>query len=153
MVSPIIRPLLVFDKKFGRRVRDVERREGFWLVSDRAKSVFESIDPDAFAFLRCEVRLRDGSEGPRYWLCDVLPVLDAVDESSSVVTIAHWENGDKYYDFMKPTSLKFNEKVVGEHRIFRLAFLKGRIICDEAFKRGCKNAGLTGLMFRDAIDL
>ncbi len=145
-----VAPRLLFDKKFGRPVRDLERREGFWLVSDRTKAVFENVDPDAFAFLRCDVQLPDGSEGPRHWLCDVLPDLDAVDEGRSTVKIEYQSSGKKLYDIMAPTSLRFREEIVGKRHIFRLTHLITQIICDEIFRQACKDAGLTGIRFREA---
>ncbi|MEN2470077.1 imm11 family protein [Burkholderia sp. GS2Y] len=148
-----VAPRLLFDKKFGRPVRDLERREGFWLVSDRAKVVFESIDPDAFAFLRCEVQFLDGSDGPVYWLCDVLPDLDAVDEARSIVEIKYESNGEKYYSFMKPTSLEFHRDLIESRHIFRLTRFMPKIICDEIFRQACKDEGLTGIRFREAKKL
>jgi Immunity protein family (Imm11) len=61
---------------------DIERFHWYWLISDRLKVLFESIDLNAFTFQACEVRFRDGSMGPVYWLCDVVRVLDAFDEST-----------------------------------------------------------------------
>jgi hypothetical protein len=61
-------PLFVFGKAPGHKVRDFESYHVYWLVSDRAKTVFETVDPEAFSFAKCDVRLRDGKEGPRHWL-------------------------------------------------------------------------------------
>jgi Protein of unknown function (DUF1629) len=74
-------PRFLFDKSAGRLPLDLEEVGVYWLVSDRTKSVFEAVDPAGFAFLACDVRLPSGDyDGPSYWLCDVLRVLDALDE-------------------------------------------------------------------------
>jgi len=58
--------------------RDMEQEEFYWVVSDRMKAVLEAVDHEAFAFVKCEVRLRNGEPGPGYWLCDVMRIVDAV---------------------------------------------------------------------------
>lgn len=48
-------PRFLFDKRLGRHPRDVEEYHAYWLVSDRAKVVLETVDPDGVAFARCDV--------------------------------------------------------------------------------------------------
>jgi hypothetical protein len=47
------------------------------------KTVLERVDLEAFAFLKCKVQLPDGTDGPVHWLCDVVRVLDTLDEEKS----------------------------------------------------------------------
>jgi hypothetical protein len=75
--------------------RDFENYHFYWFISDRMKTVLERFDPEAFAFLKCRVQLPNGKEGPVRWLCDVLPVLDALDEEQSEVRIAIGQDGSK----------------------------------------------------------
>src|SRR4051794_6211355 len=48
-----VRPIIVVDPKAGRVHWDMEEALGYWLISDRMKSVIEVADPEAFAFLEC----------------------------------------------------------------------------------------------------
>src|SRR5262245_40538720 len=56
------------EEQKARPPRDLEQYHAYRLVSDRLKALFEAIDPEAFAFQDCNVRQRDGSIGPRFWL-------------------------------------------------------------------------------------
>ncbi len=58
-------PVLRFDGKLGQDLKDMDWTGDYWLLSDRAKTVLEQVDPDAFVFQACRVELRDGSDGPR----------------------------------------------------------------------------------------
>src|SRR5262245_24512987 len=65
-------PRVVIGKRgTGPPPSDIELYHSYWLVSDRLKSALETVDPSAFAFQACDVKLRDGSPGPVHWLCDV----------------------------------------------------------------------------------
>jgi hypothetical protein len=126
--------------------KDIEPFGYFWLVSDRLKNAFEALDGEAFSFGKCETFLADDSLGPQYWLCDVIRVLDAVDEEKSEIKIVRGEGDSKYYSFMGFYSLNFKSDIVLNYKIFRLLYsMSGGIICDEEFKIGCK--GFTGFGF------
>lgn len=71
--------------------------------------LFESIDRRTFAFQACDVSLSDGSPGPAYWLCDVVRVLEAFDES----TVAKASGS-----FLGDTTVVFNETAIGDAHIF-----------------------------------
>lgn len=144
-------PRVLFDKKLGRPVRDLEQCSSYWLVSDRMKTVLETVDPEGCALVRCDVRLGDGTPGPLYWLCDVLRVLDALDETNSEVKIYDEPEG-KSYDFMGGTRFFFKEDIIGSAHIFRMAYAQLEIICDQQTKDACKVGGLKGIRFRDAAE-
>jgi uncharacterized protein DUF1629 len=72
--------VVIGKRKKGPPPSDIELFHSYWLISDRLKSVFELVDPAAFAFQSCDVTLRDGSQGPIHWLCDVIRVLEAFGE-------------------------------------------------------------------------
>jgi len=135
-------PLILVNKKSHRSLRDLENCGFYWLISERAKQVLEQVDPDAFAFVKCEVRFATGELGPDYWLCDVVRVLDAVDEAAS-----------RFDVFSFSSSLVFREDAVGSARIFRMSQRKTDVICDQSVKDACKAAGLKGFWFRDAAEL
>ncbi|WP_375304972.1 DUF1629 domain-containing protein [Bradyrhizobium sp. A11] len=146
----------MFDKSDGRPPGDLELCWGWWLISDRTKAVFERMDPEAFVFVRCDVRLPKGSyHGPDYWICDVVRVLDAVDEAQSHLQIGirddirYMDHGMKYYEFPLGYKLVFREDVIGTAHIFRMAYNEATVICDQEFKDACKSAGLKKIHFAD----
>ncbi len=50
------KPRFLFDTRLGLPPRDLEQFGLHWLISDRMKSVLQTVDPAAFAFLACDVR-------------------------------------------------------------------------------------------------
>jgi len=142
------RPRFLFDKKLGRPPRDLEGYVGHWLISDRMKEVLEEIDGGAFGFVSCEVVLPDGTLGPHRWLCNAVRVLDALDEQQSELRIFE-DAGQKEYLLTGPTRLIFREDVVGAAHVFRMRFMEVTVICDQAMKDACRQAGLKGIYFRD----
>jgi hypothetical protein len=145
-------PLFLADAKKGRIDRDFEPFDGYWLISERLKLLLDSVDPNAFAFVECKTRLPDGSEGPPRWLCDVVRVLDAVDEEKSTLAIktATDDSGTKYYGFCPGERMIFREGAVGPSHVFRLRFSSERVVCDEDMRSACKAAGITGISFTNA---
>ena len=123
---------------------------GYWLVSEKMKATLSEIDSDGFDFVACEVIDKNGSLVPRRWLCNVLRVLDALDESSSNIEVKSYEGG-KRYSFQVPQRLIFRDEVVGTARIFRMANSETTIICDDILKEACRAAKLRGARFEDAI--
>jgi hypothetical protein len=147
-------PRFLFDKKRGRMPRDLEEYHDYWLASDRMKSVLETVDPDGFAFLACEVRFPDGQRGPTYWLCDVVRVLDALDETRSRVKIIFSKHtGRNHYDIVGGAELVFREDVIGDAHAFRLFPLEPAVFCDQQVRDACKMAELKGVQFADALKL
>ncbi|MBR0756565.1 DUF1629 domain-containing protein [Bradyrhizobium jicamae] len=145
-------PYLVFDKRTGRDPRDVEQFHDYWLVSDRIKTVLARLDPDGVAFVKCHSSCKHGGPAPTYWLCDVLRLLEAVDEEKSRLTIKGDSQGHKWYSFVGGASLVIREDVVASAHIFRLSFSLSNIVCDQELKDACKDAGLKGITFDDAAD-
>lgn len=142
-------PRLLIDRSLGRAPGDWELFHGFRLVSDRMKSLLETVDREGVAFLKCESRSLGRKAAPDYWLCDVIRILDAIDEERSRGEIL--DEGTEYrrYSPMGRTSLVFKEGVVGSAHIFRPRFW-GHIICDQVMKDACKAAGMRGIRFDDA---
>src|SRR5260370_1019479 len=81
-------PKIAFDRRKRRgRLRDADTiMLGIWLISGRLKLLLERLDPEAFAFVQAEVDYSNfGEPGPEFWFCDVVRVLDCVDEEHSVI--------------------------------------------------------------------
>jgi hypothetical protein len=153
-------PRFRFDRKLGRTPRDLELFNAYSLISDRTKIVFQAIDPGAFAFVRCEVTVPQGNyDGPNYWLCDVVRILDALDETRSRVKIRrrgesdYIYRGEKFYDVSGTAELVFKQDVIGDFHVFMMPHLGSTVICDDVLKDACKVAGLRGIKFRDASKL
>lgn len=156
------KPVLQYIPKLGHAPGDMEDgMSGYWLVSDRLKQVLTSVDKDAFEFVECDYRLSDGSEGSRYFLCDVVRKLDALDEQASRLTIEESDDfpEGKFYDLLGGASLSFRKDVVGESHVFMLPFSGDLVICDRVMRDAILNAGMgrdgdsRGVWLTDAADV
>lgn len=133
--------------------------EGYWLVSDRLKGIFESIDPGAFEFAECELVKYDGTLGEPYFLCDVVRSLDAIDDDASVVKVATegYPKG-KFYKLAGGAKLAFRKEVVNGAHVFGNPFNTRLVVCDRLMRdalveRGFGIAGEGhGLTLVDAAD-
>ena len=136
-------PRVVIGKlgKKGAPPTDFELFHAYWLVSDRLKRLFEELDPAAFAFLACDVRLAGGSPGPGYWLCDVVRVIEAFDENTSDDLRKHPHRGLLGY-----YSLVFNEQSIGSAHVFCTPYAVN-VFADQSFKDACQRAGIKGMKF------
>jgi hypothetical protein len=143
-------PRFLFDKRLGREPRDLEEYDAYWVVSQSMKQILETADSDGVAFLKCGVELPDGRPGPDRWLCDVLRVLDAVDEEASSIKIKY-EGTRKIYSLMGRPNVIFKDEVVGRAHLFRMAYLEAQIVCDEELRIAIRVNKLTGASFQDAM--
>jgi hypothetical protein len=140
-------PVFVADKKKGRLHWDLDTPVPYyWLVTEKMKALMEALDREAFEFLQCRVQFPDGSDAPPHWLCDVVRVLDAVDEEKSKVKVWHGQSGNKVYGY-GDMNLQFKPEVVGTSKFFRLYYNDNIVICDDEVKAACKAADLKGLSF------
>jgi len=147
-------PIFLADAKLGAIHLDFEVHAGYWFISDKMKSVLQEVDPEAFAFLQCHVRSPDGQERPVRWLCDVVRVLDALDEEKSEAS-SRWygkqlvcvaKDGSKFYSAFHE-ALFFKESVVGNSHIFKMKYSPETVICNEEMRQACKLAQLSGISF------
>jgi hypothetical protein len=119
------------------------------------------VDPAGFEFVACDYRQADGSEGPRYYLCEVARQLDALDERTSRLTIEVSDEfvAGKFYDLTGGTSLAFRKDVVGDAHVFRTPYSGSLIFCDRLLRDAVWDAGIggpktsSGLWFTDAADI
>lgn len=152
------RPQLVHRPALGGPPRDFEILAGLWIVSNALKQVFESVDPEAFAFTACAFTQADGSAGPPYYLCNVVRVLDALDEEASRVRIKYERDHDagedlRFYSVSGGASLIFKPAVVGNAHVFRQPRLGTQPICDRAMFEALNAANLNGVSLRDTAGL
>ncbi|WP_349969990.1 imm11 family protein [Pseudomonas caspiana] len=158
-------PHLVHAKRSKRMPRDLEGGfSGYWLVSERLKQVFESIDSAGFEFLACDYTLPDGSNGPLHYLCDVVRMLAALDEQKSTYQVRtghEFETGKPFriMTFAGGARLSFKKDLVGSAHVFRMAEKKSSVICDRMLYTAIRKAGIGvkpgsgGLLWRDAADV
>lgn len=155
-------PRLVYSPSKGDPPEDLEGgMSGYWLVSKRLKEVFERTDPDGFQFVECDYRLEDGSMGPAYFLCDVVRVIDALDESVSKlgVEVSDKYHAGKYYDFAGGASVTFRQGVVGSAHVFRTPYSGNFVVCDSVMQDAIIEAGIwktvrsNGVWFIDAAEI
>jgi hypothetical protein len=143
-------PRLLIDKTLGRAPVDWEPFLDFLLVSARMKSVLETLDSEGVQFVRCETRSLSGDAAPAYWLCDIVRLLDVVDEERSNIEIL--EPGTKFrrYNLMNNIChAVFRAEVIGSAHIFRPRFLESRIFCSQEMRNACTAAGLRGFRFAE----
>lgn len=156
------KPKLVYRPEKGDPPEDLEGgMSGYWLVSERLRDVMIGTDPYAFAFVECDFHLADGTEGPRYYLCDVVRTLDAVDESESRLNVVVGDEypAGKHYRLTGGASLVFKDEVVGDSQVFRTPYSGDLVFCSRRFRDAVWAAGIggpdesRGLWFTAANDL
>lgn len=133
--------------------------EGYWLVSERLKRVLESVDLQGVQFASTRFVQSDGSEGDKFYLCDVARSLDAVDEDSSDVRILTegFPKG-KFYRVAGGASFAFKRDVVQGVHIFRLEFNESLVVCDRRMRDALIEQGFgvmggdSGMTFYDAAE-
>ncbi|MDA8454311.1 DUF1629 domain-containing protein [Acidovorax sp. GBBC 3334] len=136
-------PRLLYDKRQGRMPEDLQGGfSGYWLTSEPLKQLLESVDPDGFAFVPCEFVLEDGSQGPPYFLCDVVRTLDALDEAASTVKIlTEGYSAGKHYSMAGGASLSFFKDVIGSAHVFRTPYNSRLVICDRVLRDALLDGG------------
>ena len=120
------------------------------LISNRAKELFEEIDPDAFQFVECDAQASDRTPLPPYWMMKVTRVVEEFDEERSV-----------FREFGGSTPLKagvvagvvdlyelfMRDNFPTEYHAFNLLKYSSKFIFDEAIVDAWRARGFTGLVF------
>ncbi len=151
-------PHLIHLPEKGGPPRDFEVLSGIWVVSEALKRVFEQVDAKGFAFAACKFSPSDGTQGPNYYLCDVVRTLDALDEAASRVKVKlehdYQTNQDvKVYSVLGGASLVFDAGVVADAHIFRQKSLGAPPVCDHVMFEALTAADLSGVRLRDVAEL
>jgi len=127
-------PRLRYDSRIGDMPNDMHSGfKDYWLVSEPLKQVLQSVDPDGFAFVRCSFLLEDGSEAPSHYLCEVVRMLDAIDEAASTVKVLTGYPNGKYYSLAGGANLAFKNDVIGDAHVFRTPY-SSEAFCDRFFR-------------------
>ena len=146
-------PVFAFDLTNGSKLSDFEIGDGTrWLVSARAKQVFQAVDKNAFVFRKATTHILDNSgerAGPDYFLCDVVRFVDAVDEGRSEVRVEEAQaNRQRSVLVFLGAKNVFRRSAVGDSKIFRLMFTPDTIACTETLRGGVMEAELTNVTFK-----
>jgi Protein of unknown function (DUF1629) len=148
-----VRPRFRISKRLGRMPPDVENYVSYWFISDAAKRFLDDFSPTDFVYLAIDVQVDPGCEPAIWWLCDIVNVLDAIDEEQSVgLRPIVGDTGRKVHNNVIWASTVFDESVVGKHNVFRPATSPDPIVCTGRFKDAFKKAGLTGQSFPPAFE-
>lgn len=137
-------PRILFDPSQGPEPRDLEGGfSGYWLVSERLQQAMAAVDSKAFAFVECDARLADGSQGPRRFLCDVVRELDALDEEASTLRIEFSDDyvRGKFYSLGGGATLAFKRDVLAGSHVFLTPF-NPSAFCDNALRSAVSRAGV-----------
>ena len=113
-------PKIAFDREDRKgKLRDVYYiMLGIWLVTDRVKTLFESIDNDGYAFVKADVDYSNFDKtGQGFWFCDIVRSLDCIDEQKSEITY-HGDVSFKQYKTL--IDIKMLPDIVGRAHAFRL---------------------------------
>jgi hypothetical protein len=145
--SPFVAPpRIVFSKKGKRPPLDFNLFGRIWLISDRFKGLLEAFDREAFEFVRTDTAYDGGTrEGPPFWFCDVIRVLDCLDEDRSTI---HYQENITWKVYAALAKIVMRPEVVATAHVFRLRYYSGRVLVDDVF-RGIVHANkVTGFIFK-----
>ena len=157
------RPKIHYDSNKGLFPRDLESGfKGYWLVSEELKILFEGLDRGAFEFLKCSCVV-EGEVGESRYLCDIVRIIDAIDEDGSKMKVEFYEPfknvpGGKTYSVVGGASLAFKKEKVGSSRIFRDEHAVG-VYCTREFRDQLvlngfgAGEGSRGVVFIDAAEI
>ena len=141
-------PLVMkFDKKKPiKSLRDAYIvHPSMWMVTDRLRTLFERIDPEAFVFAPIEVDYSNFDEtGPRFWLCDVVRFLDCVDEGRSQIK---YQEGILIKNYLRLIDVTMKPEEVGNAHIFRLKYAALKQIVDDVFVEYMVKENIKGFSF------
>ncbi len=123
-------PKIAFRKKGKVQPLDFYQFDRIWIISDRFKAILEDFDQEGFEFVRTETLYHGGTrEGPPYWFCDIIRVLDCVDEAVS--TLRYYPNTRRYSAIMNAV---MRPDVVGSAHVLRLRYYLGHVLVDDLFR-------------------
>jgi Protein of unknown function (DUF1629) len=147
-----VRPRFKISKRLGRRPPDVTNHGDYWFISGAAKRFLDAFCSDDFVHQEIDVEVDAGYEPADWWLCDVVHVLDAVDEKRSerLHTTVN-DVGQKLHSILYASTV-FDERIVDDHNVFRPKTSPSTIVCTARFKDAFVSAGLKGQTFLPAFE-
>ncbi|CAE6819449.1 imm11 family protein [Xanthomonas arboricola pv. corylina] len=127
-------PRLRHDSRIGDMPNDLESGlKDYWLISEPLKLIFEAVDPEGFAFALCDFRLEDGTPGAPHYLCEVVRIIDAIDEEASTVKVLTGYRNGKHYSVAGGADFAFRKDMVGDAHVFRTPYTSDAF-CDRLLR-------------------
>jgi hypothetical protein len=120
-------------------------------VSDRAKRLLETLDPEGFEFVECDAVHVDGRPLETYWYMNAVRAVEEFDEArSSFIRYADRNPGTP--DSLNPAIVALNDIVwlpdlPGDSHSFYLTRCGLHFIVDEAIADAWRDAGFKGALF------
>jgi hypothetical protein len=139
-------PQLILNRKLGKPLTDMEPFGSFWIVSANLKKVLQQFDVNAAEFAEFKVTHHGDAGAHKYWLCDIVRIIDALDEDASVFSVNIVTGGGQYYA-LHNSKLSFRPEIEKDVHVFRVQQNSAEIFCDEEFKMACSDAGVKGMSF------
>lgn len=134
----------------------------FLNVSEKAKAVIESLEPDVHQFFPVEYHDHKGkSHGTRYWFvpCNRLDTVDRNHTNMVLLDGLQWtspknvlrmgESLPPNIDSTKPSKYVFNLAAIGDHHIWRDKHIGGGPWISDKMADALTGAALTGLRLND----
>lgn len=112
-------PQLIINRKLGKALTDMEPFGSFWIVSANLKKVLEGLDMNAADFAEFNVTHNGDASTDRYWLCDIVRSINAIDEDASVFSVITVSGGSQYYA-LHNSKLSFKPEIEKDIHIFRV---------------------------------
>ncbi|MHB9878999.1 imm11 family protein [Pacificimonas sp. ICDLI1SI03] len=131
-------------------VYDTDSRR--FVASERFKNIITNIDPDGVQTWSAVTKMKNGRDGPPYWILQPTRRLDCVDEERSDIQYTgqarEITNGEMVptLGYSELNNVFMNEAKVGNAHIFQLLLKTGKIV-DEAIVDAYRAAGLKGALF------
>ncbi|CEE42294.1 DUF1629 domain-containing protein [Xanthomonas citri pv. citri] len=127
-------PRVRYDSHIGDMPNDLESGlKDYWLVSEPLKQLLEAADPEGFAFALCDFRLEDGTPAAPHYLCEVVRIIDAIDEEASTIKVLAGHRNGKYYSLRGGAELAFKKEVIGAAHVFRTPYTADAF-CDRSLR-------------------
>jgi hypothetical protein len=147
-----VRPRFKVSKRRGRLPPDVTNHGDYWFVSVAAKRFLDTFCPDDFTYQELDINVDAGGEPAQWWLCDVIHVLDAVDEQQSERLHTSFNDvGQKLHNMLHGSTV-FDRRIIGSHNVFRPKTNPSTIVCTTNFKNAFVEAGLKGQTFLPSFE-
>lgn len=140
-------PQIAFDRhgKRGALIDIYPNTLGLWFVSDRAKSLLENLDHQAFAFSKTRTDYSNlPVTGLDYWLCDIVRVLDCIDEGQSLIRL---QEDVPFKHYLHLLDVRMRSDVVGSAHAFRLVSGYHIQVVDDVIASAFEAEKITGLRF------
>lgn len=133
-------PVISFKRPASRLLDAYSTYFYCWLISEKAKNALEDVDAHGFAFYPVQIE-PESSSMPSYYLCDMVRLLDCVDELKSTI---RYQQDSPFKNYLGLKQVVFLEERVGRAHAFRLFYAPTRRIADDVLRKRIDELKITG---------